>query len=202
MADSRAIAAVCQAVVNLLEAEAALDTFGPPPPPALSFEVYTAANFADHMTAGVSLFPYRIYYDGVHRTPAGRIDPDGRRHRSRLPLNLHFMLTAWADHGSLQNVLAGWMLRVMEDNPVLSATWLNTAFDEPVFDPDETVEIVPADLSTEDLFRIWDVLIQDVYQLSVPFVARGIRIDSRHLEHGGEPVRQREIAAARPEEAG
>ena len=71
------------------------------------------------MEQGVSLFLYRVYHNGGARSPAGRTLPDGRRQRTRLPVDLHFLATAWARKASLQHEIAGWMMRVLEDNPVL-----------------------------------------------------------------------------------
>jgi len=42
------------------------------------------------------------------------------------------------------------------------------------------------------LFRIWDVLPTD-FQVSVPYVARVVRIDSELLEAEGEMVLTREL---------
>jgi hypothetical protein len=48
-----------------------------------------------------------------------------------------------------------------------------------------------ADLSTEDLLHVWETLVQNTYQLSVPYVARNIRLESRLLQAAGEPVQRR-----------
>jgi hypothetical protein len=58
------------------------------------------------------------------------------------------------------------------------------------------VEIVATELSTEDLFRIWETVAQNTYQLSVPFVARSLRIDSRRAVETGAPVSVREFDMA------
>ena len=70
-----------------------------------------------------------------------------------------------------------------------------------VFEPDETIEICLAELRTEDLFRIWDVLGLNIYQLSIPYLARIIEIESvRPLEQeGGDVVQERVTQMARQE---
>ncbi|MCR6650148.1 MAG: DUF4255 domain-containing protein [Cellvibrionaceae bacterium] len=70
-------------------------------------------------------------------------------------------------------------MRLIEDTPVLPAAVLNSTTPD-VFYPDETVDITLAELRTEDLFRIWDVLGVNAYQLSIPYVARVVHIDSSH----------------------
>ena len=40
------------------------------------------------------------------------------------------MLTAWAEDPSLQNTIAGWMMRTLEDTPTLPSTLLNAVWSE------------------------------------------------------------------------
>ena len=63
-------------------------------------------------------------------------------------------------------------MRTLEDNPILPAGLLN-AIEPGIFRNDETVEICLAELRTEDLLRIWDVLGLNLYQLSVPYIKGG-----------------------------
>ena len=184
MASYRAITAVCQSVSNLLEAHA-FDS-------SLVFDVYTASNFDQHMSEGVSLFLYRVIPNSTVRTPAGRL-VDGSRQRVQLPLNLHLMLTAWAEDASLQNLIIGWAMRVLADNPIMPHGILEATM-AGVFRPSEIVEIAPADMSTEDLMRIWENIPNTSYQLSVPYTARIIRLESEQIEELGEPVQLRTLA--------
>jgi Pvc16 N-terminal domain len=174
MASYAAIAATCEAVVRLLRSNYDPALFGGA---ALDFQVYVAHDFGAPMEEGVSIFLYRVYQNGNNRTPAGRLLPDGSRQSTKLPIDLHFLLTAWAQKASLQNEIAGWMMRVMEDNSTLPASILN-AYQPDVFQPDEAVDITLTELSVEDMFRVWEVMIGHVYQLSVPYQARMIEIDS------------------------
>jgi hypothetical protein len=186
MANFRAITAVCESVVYMLRSNYDPDDFNN----ELEFLVYSAGDFAEPMEAGVSLFLYRILPDGTHRIPNGRIGPDGRRHPTRLPVNLHFLLTTWGKSASLQHTIAGWMMRILEDNPIFPVGLLNTVLPD-VFQHDETVEISLTDLSNEDLLRVWEMLPQSTYRLSIPYIARSIRIESTQLLSKGEPVQER-----------
>jgi hypothetical protein len=194
MADYRGVAAVSEAIVNLLESHYRPDDFGGQ---QLQFKVYVAKDFAQPMQAGVSAFLYRIYANGTHRSPSGRPGPHGERTRSQMPLDLHYLLTAWAQDASLQHTLAGWMMRVLEDTPSLPPGLLNQRVTD-AFHPDETVEIVLGELDTETLFRIWEVIVNHAYQISVPYVARVVRIESSESVEGGEPVQTRVLKHHRP----
>jgi hypothetical protein len=189
MADYRGVMAVGEAVMNLLRSSYRPEDFNT----ELEFRTFTARDFGQNVIqTGVSLFLYRIFPFGVHRTPTGRLDAQGRRMQTLLPLELHFLLTFWAQEASLQHAIAGWTMRTLEDSPVLPAGVLNAAA-EGSFRSDEVIEVGLAELSNEDLLRIWEVLGLNVYQLSVPYLARPIRIESvqRRLEDGDGLVQER-----------
>jgi hypothetical protein len=187
MATTSAIAATCEAIVRLLRSSYNPADFNNAP---LDFQVYVPEDFLNPMDEGVSLFLYRIYHDGTYRTPPGRIQPNGQRGRTKLPLELHFLLTSWAKKASLQHEIAGWAMRTLEDYPVLYPSLLN-AYRPDVFFPEETVDVALAQLSVEDMFHIWEVLINHIYQLSIPYVARVVQIESTLTEAQAGQVRER-----------
>jgi hypothetical protein len=152
MAGTRAVEAVCNAVVDVLRDAT---------PKGL--EIQVTSDLQQLLTQGVSLFVYRIVVDRTQRMPGGG-----------LPLELHFLLTAWGRDAAAQNAVAGWMMRALEDTPLLGADRLG----EDVFGPDEAVEVVAAELDTADLLRLWA---PGTYRLSVPYLARGVRIDAPGL---------------------
>jgi hypothetical protein len=185
MANFRAISSLCEALMRFLQANYNPEDFNN----ELEFKVYLAKDFSLPMAAGVSLFLYRIFHDGTHRTPSGRLGAQGRA-KTQLPIDLHFLLTAWGKDASLQHTIMGWVMRVFEDNPVLPAGLLNAVAPE-VFRPEETVEIVPAELPTMDMLRLWEGLLPHVYQLSVPYLARNLMIESSHVLVSGKPIQER-----------
>lgn len=191
MANHRAIKTVCEGVLSLLKSNYQASDFNNT---QLQFEVYVAKDFTDGngMNAGVSLFLYRVYLNGSHRTPSGRIGTEGKRYYTQLPLDLHFLLTAWGDTGSMQHTITGWMMRVLEDNPILPPGLLNS-LDPDVFKPDETIEIVLGELKNEDMFSLFRDLMETRYQLSIPYMARNVRIESDQVLTVGEPIQKRTI---------
>jgi hypothetical protein len=60
-----------------------------------------------------------------------------------------------------------------------------------VFRDDEAVEILLGEMVTEDLLHLWELLGSGHYQLSVPYVARNIRIESQREFAAGAPVQER-----------
>lgn len=190
MANFRAIMAVNEAIVRLLRSNYRPEDFNN----ELEFKVFTSKDFTDNtISNGVSVFPYRIFVNGAHRLPTGRLNSNGQRSKNKLPVEFHCLITMWGQDATLQNTLAGWVMRILEDNPVLPATLLNSAAAN-VFSQDETVDIAFAELSTEDLFRIWDVLGVNVYQLSIPYLIRIIELDSiQYQEEEAGHVQTREF---------
>src|SRR4249919_2515340 len=131
MATYQAVGATCEAVVRLLQQSWQPELFDHT---NLLFKVYLTKNFRGGMTgAGVSLFLYRVTVNSVLRTPPARPGPHGSSRKSQLPLDLHFLLTPWADDASLQHVILGWMMRTIEDYPSLPSGLLNSVTDG-VFD--------------------------------------------------------------------
>lgn len=197
MSGHAAVASTLEAVARLLRAAYDPADFNGA---VLDFQVYVSSDFDEPMEQGVSLFLYRIYPSGAGRAPQGRLLADGRRQRTKLPVDLHFMATAWARKASLQHEIAGWMMRVIEDNAVLSAELLNGPRPG-VFQAGETVALSHTDLSVEDTFRIWDTVIDHAYQLSVPYVARTLEIESLKSDGPYAPVQERVFAPGQLVEA-
>ena len=169
MASFKAIDAVSRAVIALLQGCYRPDDFQGHP---LEFKVCLAQDLP--LQAGVSLFLYRIDPNKAIRPLPGRPGPDGRRGPPPIAVDLHFLLTAWAGDASLQHAIAGWMMRVMEDHPVLAVPDL----DDQVFRPGETVEIVQESLTTEEMLHTWELTAGHAYQLSVSYLARSVQIES------------------------
>jgi hypothetical protein len=187
MARTQALAGTCEAIIRVLRSSFVPAQFSNAP---LDFQVYAADDFTHPMDEGISLFLYGIYPNNTRRIPSGRLLPNGQRQRSKLPVDLHFLLTAWAKKASLQHEIAGWMVRVMEDNPLLPASLLN-AYRPDVFSVNEQVQVSLTNLSVEEMFRVWEVIIRHVYQLSVPYVATMVEIESDLTETLALEVQER-----------
>lgn len=184
MATFQAIGSVAEAVKRLLG-----ETWQPPllNSMQLQFEVYQGKDFRTPMEAGVSVFVYQVSVNKVQRT----LPPADPQHRRPLPLDIWLLLTAWGKDASAEHAVLGWAMRAIDDNPILSAGFLN-AFIPGVFQPEETVELAPGDLTNDEVFQLWQVLPNSL-QLSVPYVARVVRMESSLTVPLAVPVASREL---------
>jgi hypothetical protein len=187
MATYHAIAAVGGAILRLLE-----DSCPRPEFPGAQFEMIQAGAFRDApIKEGVTLFLYRVTVNGTVRNRAPRATPDGRRFRPSLPLDLYYMLTAWAETPIKQQRLLGWAMRIVEDYTILPAGLLNHAGPEhDTFGPNEAVELINEPLSVIDMANVWEA-IEASWQLSICYVARLVAIDSGLEVTAGPPVQTR-----------
>jgi hypothetical protein len=188
MADIHAIQTTCDAVLRLLQESYRADLIEPQL--SLQFEVYSTEDFKNHMAAGVSLFLYRVYISQNQRSSVSR-DSDGITRRPLLPLDLHFFLTVWGTKASLQHAILGWAMRTLEDRPIMPSSLLN-GVRRNVFRENETVELVAGQLTNEELMRIWDDLPTE-YRLSVPYIARVVRVESSVEAPPDSLVTQRQL---------
>jgi hypothetical protein len=190
MATHRAVAAVSRGIVKLLD-EACRSEF-----PNAQFELHQALDFQKGALAeGVSLFLYRIGVNGVRRAAPIRVEPDGRRFRPALPLDLFYALCVWGRSPDVQQRLLGLCMRLLADTPILPPGLLNQQGPEPhTFRAHETVEIVCEPLSVQDLHELWALMKPNV-PLVVTYVARLVPIES-DIVIDGPPVQTREFEMA------
>ncbi len=174
MATYRAVAAVSRAMLKLLEDGCPRGEF-----PNAQFELHQALDFQKGPLAeGVSLFLYRIAINGTRRARPGRVEPDGRRFRPALPLDLCYALCAWGRTVDVQQRLLGYAVRALDDSPILPSGLLNQHGPEPrTFGAQEAVELVCDPLTVQDLQVVWDLLKPNV-PLLMTYVARLVPIDS------------------------
>ena len=106
---------------------------------------------------------------------------------SPLSLDLHLLFSFWSQTASSDHLVIAWLMRQFHLQPVLDAGALNT---DAAWGPDEVVHFIPAELSNEDMMRLWDALTPS-YRLSVSYIARVLRIDPDRLEDAGPVVASR-----------
>jgi len=120
----------------------------------------------------LSIFFYRVDFDKVMRAPCSAIgSQDGR---GRLAVDLHFLITPWADNSEFELRIIGKAMQSLETTPVLSGPLLHPSA---AWGPNESVQVVMEEISTEAVMRTFDSLPTD-FRLSVPYIARNVRIDA------------------------
>jgi len=189
-----AIAATGLAVVGLLKDASAGTEFSD-----LRFELFQASDFSSGtpMTEGVSLYAYRVAPNVTRRNLPPATGRDGRRYRSPLPLDLYFLLSAWAKSAVRQLRILGWAMRELHNVPILPAGLLNHYGPEhDTFRPDEAVELMCETLTLQDMSNVTEP-IKHAQPLSVPYVARMVLIESSVPVSEGEPVQTREFDYAK-----
>lgn len=125
----------------------------------------------DERGPAVSLWLYRITPNEHLRNAPRR--GDGLDGRPPLYLDLHYLLTVWADNALAEHTLAAWVLERLHLNPLLDASTLSP---EGGWGAGDQVQVLVDDLGNDELMRLWDA-IDPPYRLSVPLVARVVRID-------------------------
>lgn len=187
MARHQAIAAAGQAILGLLS-----DARPRPEFDTARFDLYQLRDFNQGMEEGLSLFLYRVAVNGARRNLPPTLSPEGKRMRPPLPLDLYYLLTAWARTAAKQQRLLGWAVRALQDVPVLPASFLNDYAPEPeVFRPNESVEVILEQLTLQDMNNLWGAA-KVTPPLSVAYVLRMVAIESEvEIPEGGEPVQTR-----------
>lgn len=127
----------------------------------------------------VSILLYRVDFNKTMRASWSSIGAvDGRAH---LPLDLHYLLTAWAGNAEHEHRIIGRTVQVLEEIGALSGPLLYPDGD---WLPGEAVQIYLEDMATDDLMRTFDSLTCD-FRLSIPYIARVVVVSSSE----GDPLR-------------
>lgn len=156
--------------------------------PACSFSLVPSATMAGSEnnappidTPGVTLFLYRV---SVNEHLRNESRPEGP---PPLALDLHYLLTVWADSVDVEHRLMAWVMLRLHMHKALSASDLTPAG---AWGPDDLVQIIPAEISHEDLARLWDAL-RRPYRPSLTYVARVVCIDVQGKPPGRPVVARR-----------
>jgi uncharacterized protein DUF4255 len=137
------------------------------------FRLVSSGELAGTPTFGttLSLYLFRVTQNEHLRNLQRRNDPlDGS---APLAVDLHYLMTVWADDALAEHMILAWAMRQFHLRPVLDVSSLSP---EAGWTPADFVQVIPAELSHEELMRIWEAL-DPAYRLSVSYIARVVRID-------------------------
>ena len=140
-----------------------------------TFKVVSSAEIANedanNLDKIVSVFLHRITRNEQLRSPSrivGRPDQ-----QPTLFLDLHYLITYWGASAEAEHTILSWVMLQLESNPVFDGSILAKAAG---WDATESAQLIPANLSLEDILRIWDAL-GPKYRLSAAYIARFVRVD-------------------------
>jgi hypothetical protein len=124
----------------------------------------------------LSIFFYRVDFNKTMRAAWSAIG--SQEGRGRLAVDLHFLITPWADNSEFELRIIGKAMQCLETTPILSGPVLHPSA---AWSANESIQVVMEEITTEAVMRTFDSLPTD-YRLSVPYLARIARIDSRQSQ--------------------
>jgi hypothetical protein len=139
-------------------------------------------NQAAPATNTLAIYLYRLSVDPTMVGGYLRAKPGAPR-TPEISVMLHFLIFAMAQSASAEVDLMGWSFQQLAMTPVIGADRLTAqnlvalpANAPPlVWDDCDSVQVATEELTREELMRIWDTLPLK-YHLTVPYVARGLRL--------------------------
>ena len=149
--------------------------------------------------SGVNIYLYQVTTNHAFRNtdlPSRRGD-GSLVQRPRIALDLHYLLTFYGDEALLeQQRVLGAVVQALHAKPLLSSAEINsTTTDVGVLEncdlaeEVERVKLRPLPLSLEELSKLWSVLLQIPYRLSIAYQASVVLIEGEEMPRAPLPVR-------------
>jgi hypothetical protein len=177
MADYQAVFAVGDALAKYLTNNYDATVVGFP----CTFKLVSSAEIANEdqttLDKTVSLYLHRMTTAEFYRNVT--VLPDAPFDQPVLYLDLHYLLSYWdasAEGAEAEQKILVWTMQQLQSQPILDTSVLSLSSSAPGWDKTDSVQIIPADLSMQDILDIWDGL-GPKYRLTVGYVARVVRID-------------------------
>jgi hypothetical protein len=147
-----------------------------------TFRLVSSTEIANEDTTNldktISLYLHRITTDDQFRY-VSRVQ-DQPNDQPVMYLDLHYLVSYWdasAEGAEAEQKILVWTMQQLQSNPILDASILSLTSSAPDWGPNDSVQIVPADLSLQDILDIWDGLGPN-YRLTIGYVARVVRVDN------------------------
>lgn len=186
VAGYRAIAAVGRSIVDLLNRRIG-ETLpsGPKPRVVLAgtndFDKVESSPTAVIRYPAISVYFYRVIVDRETRAGWSAVaNVDGI---ARIPLRLHFLLAAWDIAVENELEYLGAAAQILESEPILTGPLLHPSGD---WEAGDAIQVVFDELGQDSMSEAFQALTTE-YRLSLPYLARVVRIDGRQ-ESIAEPV--------------
>jgi hypothetical protein len=122
-------------------------------------------------TVNVLILLYRANINQHLRNAGRQRDADARP--VPISVDLRYLVSFWAGSAENEQLALAWTMRQLHQVPVLDSSILSR---EAAWSADDVIQLIPEEISNEDLMRIWDAIEPD-YRLSLSYIARVVRID-------------------------
>lgn len=162
-------------------------------------------------TPQVNIFMYHVAFNGGWRNVGQpELDPSGRRIAAPpLAIDLHFLLSAYGPNELDGEILLGWAMQVLHEQPVLTRDLVQSALaairtrpgapveDQRVglttlSDQAELVKLTPQSLSTEEVYRLWPAF-NAHYRATAAYLATVVLVQRQRPLHTALRVQSRNI---------
>jgi hypothetical protein len=154
-------------------------------------------------TTGANVFLYGVTPNAALRNadlPSRRAGGEMVR-RPQAALDLHYLVSFYGDDGRLDTQrMLGAVVRTLHARPALSRTTLRDAVtanawlaDADAAEASELVRFTPVSLNLEELSKLWSVLFQTPYALSVAYVGSVVLLEAEETAAATLPVRGRNV---------
>lgn len=146
----------------------------------------------------LGLYLHRVTVDpyGRNRSLQPPPGPGPGGIHAELPVNLHFLVIANGTSAAIEADLMAWAMVALAEAPHLDLARVGES--DPDWGRSEQAAITPAEMTDEDLLRLWDRF-QAAYTLSVPYVMRTVRLRLAGETLEGPDVATRVLPVGRPE---
>ncbi|GLF93130.1 DUF4255 domain-containing protein [Streptomyces yaizuensis] len=198
MSNSLAIATVTQALALLIESNIGPET-------DIAVKVVTRRPPADPpVEPTVNVFLYQVAPNPSmrHHDLPTRASDGTLLKRPAAPLDLHYLISAYGEEAELVGQrLLGSVVRTLHEIPVLPRDVIERAAERPhlagsdlALSP-QRVRFTPTVMDIDETSKLWGMLHQTPYTLSVAYQATLVLIEGRELPAPGVPVHERTVRA-------
>ncbi len=125
----------------------------------------------DGQDTKLTLLLYRITHNEHQRNRPPSSLPSGTP--VPLTVNVHLLLSIWADTALKEQSLLAWAMRELHLHPVLDRSLFA---DVGAYAAGDLVALTPEDLTLDDLSKLWQVLVPPL-RPSLGYVARNVKLD-------------------------
>jgi len=198
MSNALAVATVTQALALLIESN-----LGPEMDIAVKVETRKPPSEPPGEPT-ITVFLYQVTPNAAMRNndlPARAADGT-LRNRAAVPLDLHYVISAYGEEAELVGQrLLGCVIRTLHEIPVLPRELIELAAERPhlggsdLADSLQKVRFTPTVMDVDETSKLWGMLHQTPYTLSVAYQASLVVIEGRGKPVPAKPVERRTVRA-------